>query len=42
MSNQNTSKSPGIKDALFNCTGEIGMDSFYCQNFFLYVIFILK
>ena len=32
MSNQNTKKSPGIKVALFNGTGDIGMNIFGCLN----------
>ena len=32
MSNQNTKKSPGIEFALFNCTGEMGMDNFGYLN----------
>ena len=32
MSNQNTKKSPGIEVALFNCTGDVGMDNFGCLN----------
>ena len=33
MLNQNTKKSPGIYfRALFNCTGEMGMDNFGDQN----------
>ena len=32
MSNKTTKKSPGIGSALFNCTGEIGMDRFSCLN----------
>ena len=31
-SNQNTEKSPRIDDALFNFTGEMGMDNFECLN----------
>ena len=32
MSNQNIKKSAGIEDELFNCTREMGMDNFGCQN----------
>ena len=32
MSNLNTQKRPGIEGALFNYTGEIGMDNFDCLN----------
>ena len=32
MSNQSTKKNPGIECALFNYTGEMGMDRFCCLN----------
>ena len=32
MLNQNTKKSLGIVDALFNCMGQMGMDNFGCLN----------
>ena len=41
MSDQNAMKSPGIEFALFNCTGEIGMDNFGYLNSTLYFISIL-
>ena len=31
--NQNIKKSLGIEGALFNCTGEMGMDNFGCTYF---------
>ena len=41
MLNQNTKKSPGIYfRALFNCTGEMGMDNFGDQNNSLYFYFV--
>ena len=32
MANQCKKNSPGIEDALINCTGEIKMDNFDCLN----------
>ena len=34
--NKKTKKSPWIEGALFNCTGEIGMDNFDCMHGSLY------
>ena len=35
---KNTNKCPGIEFALFNCTGEMGMDNFGYVNSSLYFI----
>ena len=37
--NQNIKKSPGIQSALFNWTGDIGMDNFGCQNSSTYLCY---
>ena len=39
MSNKNIKKSPGIEGALFNCTGEMGMDYFGCLISLLHFYF---
>ena len=42
MSKQNTKKTPGMKGALFNCTGLVRIDNFDCLNSSLYFISILQ
>ena len=39
MTNQSTKKSPAIELALFNCTGETGMDNFGYLNSSFYFLF---
>ena len=37
--NKKTKKSPWIEGALFNCTGEIGLDNFDCMHGSLFFFF---